>query len=194
MQDSQEVVVAAQGHLWAADLRDNPSFPSNSSGPTSSLDAKFMEVGYITEDGPTFTVTPTTDDLMAWQSQSPIRRLKTANVTSVAASLMQWNQATFSLAFGGGAWSQPAAGIFRYTPPADNDPLPDYAIVLDLEDGDRHGRFVLFRSNITDAVETTLTRTGAALLPVTLNTLTPDDRDYSWDAVFDDEAAFGYAS
>ena len=84
--------------------------------------------------------------------------------------------------------------MFRYEPPADQDALPEYGVVLDLEDGDRHGRFVLFRCNITDAVETTLTRTGAAVLPVTLNTLTPDDQDYSWEFISDDEAAFALAS
>jgi hypothetical protein len=193
MQDAAEVVVAAQGHLWVSDLRDNPTFPATTS-PTSTLSSDWLDVGYITEDGPTFTVTPTVEDINAWQSATPIRRLVTSRVQSVAASLQQWNQNTFGLAFGGGTWSQPAANVFRYEPPADQDPLAEYGVILDLEDGDRHGRFVLFRANITDTVETTLTRTGAAVLPVTVNTLTPDDQDYSWEFVSDDEAAFALAS
>lgn len=191
--DAQEVTVAGTGHLWLANLDDNPSFPAANAGPTAALDTEFMDLGYITEDGPTFTVTPTTEDLNAWQSFDPIRRLITSRVTSISASLMQWNQSSFNVAFGGGDWSQPTAGVFRYDPPADEDPLPDFAMVLDLQDGNKDGRFVLYRVNVTDAVETTLTRSGAALLPITANTLRPDDQDRSWYFVSDDPA-FTYAS
>ena len=76
MQDAAEVVVAAQGHLWVSDLRDNPTFPATTS-PTSTLSSDWLDVGYITEDGPTFTVTPTVD-INAWQSATPIRRLVTS--------------------------------------------------------------------------------------------------------------------
>ena len=192
--DAQEVMVAGSGHLWVADLRDNPSFPSGTAGPTATLDDVFMDVGYITEDGPTFSVTPTTEDLNAWQSFDPIRRLVTSRVTAVAASLQQWNQTTFNAAFGGGSWTQPAAGVFRYDPPADEDALPEFAAVLDVQDGDKNGRFVLYRTSITDAVETTFTRSGAALLPVTMNTLRPEDQTRSWYFVSDDEGSFTFAS
>ncbi len=193
MLDSAEVVVASQGHLWVADLRDDPAFPADTSA-TASPSSDWIDVGYITEDGPSFSVTPTVEDINAWQSADPIRRLVTSRVSSITASLEQWNQGTFGLAFGGGDWSQPSAGVFRYDPPANEDALAEYAVILDLTDGDRNGRFVFYRATITDAVETTLTRSGAAVLPVTLNTLKPDDNDRSWYFVGDDEAAFGYAS
>jgi hypothetical protein len=191
--DAQEVMVAGSGHLWVADLRDNPSFPAANAAPTATLDTEFMDLGYTTEDGPTFTVTPTVEDLNAWQSFDPIRRLVTSRVTSVAASLMQWNQSSFNVAFGGGTWSQPTAGVFRYDPPADDEPLPEFAMVLDVQDGDKDGRFVLYRTNIADAVETTFTRAGAAVLPITATTLRPDDQNTSWYFVGNDPA-FAYAS
>lgn len=191
--DAQEVMVAGTGHLWIADLRDNPTFPNATAGPETALSDDWLDLGYTTEDGPTFNVTPTTEDLNAWQSFDPIRRLVTSRVTSIAASLMQWNQSSFNVAFGGGDWTQPSAGVWRYDPPADEDPLPDFGMILDVQDGDKDGRFVLYRVNVTDAVETTFTRAGAALLPITATTLRPDDQDRSWYFVSDDPA-FTYAS
>jgi hypothetical protein len=191
--DAQEVMVAGSGHLWVADLRDNPSFPTTTAEPEAALDTEFMDLGYITEDGPTFTVTPTVEDLNAWQSFDPIRRLVTSRVTAVAASLQQWNQSSFNVAFGGGDWSQPAAGVYRYDPPANDEPLPEFALVLDVQDGDKHGRFVLKRTNIADAVETTFTRSGAAVLPISATTLAPADQSRPWFFVSDDPA-FALAS
>lgn len=190
-QEAAELVVAAAGNVQVANLADTPSLPASTDAPGASLDASFVDLGYTTEDGASFTATPTVEDINAWQKATPVRRLVTARALTVAFSLEQWNQDTFALAFGGGSWSEPAAGVFRYDPPADTDALSEYALVIDFADGDRKGRVVVYKANVTEAVETSLTRTGAALLPVTLSALTPDDQDASWYFVGDDDLAFG---
>jgi hypothetical protein len=192
MQDASEIVVAAQGHIYVANLADNPLMPTNTDGPGATIPGNdFVDLGYTTEDGATFTASPTVEDINAWQKATPVRRLVTARSLMVAFSLEQWNQDTFALAFGGGTWSEPATGVFRYDPPADEDALSEYAMILDFADGDRKGRVVVYKFNVTEAVETTLTRGGAALLPITANALTPDDQDRSWYFVGDDSLAFG---
>lgn len=188
--NSEELVVAISGHIRLANLADVPSLPATTDGPTADT-PDFTDLGYTTEDGVTFTATPTVEDINAWQKATPVRRLVTARALTAAFSLEQWNQDNFSLAFGGGEWSEPAPGVFRYDPPADVDPLPDYALVVDFQDGDRHCRVVIYRGNVTEAVETQLMRTGIAVLPITFNALSPDDRDRAWYFVGDDELAFG---
>lgn len=191
MLDAQELVVAAAGSINVAKLSDNPTLPAATDSPGDPLDAKFAELGYTTDDGFTFTVTPTIDDITAWQAASPIRRLVTARAVQGAFSLQQWNQDTFALAFGGGEWSEPAPGVFRYDPPADTDPITDYALVVDFADGTRKARAVILKGSVNDAVETQLVRTGPAVLPVTFAGLAPEGAPRSWYFVGDDEAAFG---
>lgn len=189
-QEAAELVVAAAGNVHVANLAGNPTLPGNDA-PGSALDSDFIDLGYTTEDGASFTATPTVEDINAWQKATPVRRLVTARALTVAFSLEQWNRDTFALAFGGGSWTNPAAGIYRYDPPADTAALAEYAMVVDFADGDRKGRVVVFSGNVTEAVETSLTRTGAALLPVTFSALTPDDEDAAWYFIGDDELAFG---
>lgn len=192
-QEAAELVVAAAGNVRVANLADNPTLPTASAAPGAAWAAGF-DLGYTTEDGATFTATPTVEDINAWQKATPVRRLVTARAFTVAFSLEQWNRETFALAFGGGEWSEPSPGVFRYDPPADTDALAEYAVVIDFADGDRKGRVVVFKANVTEAVETNLTRTGAALLPVTLSALTPDDEDRGWYFVGDDDLAFEASS
>jgi len=187
---SEELVVAISGNVRLANLADAPSLPADADGPTAST-PDYTDLGYTTEDGVTFTATPTVEDINAWQKATPVRRLVTARAIMAAFSLEQWNQDNFALAFGGGEWSEPAAGVFRYDPPADQDALPDYSLIVDFADGDRNCRVVIYRGNVTEAVETQLVRTGIAVLPVTFNGLSPDDKDRSWYFVGDDDLAFG---
>lgn len=189
-QDSEQLVVAVAGSVKLANLADSPSLPANSDGPTAAT-PDFTDLGYTTEDGVTLTATPTVEDIGAWQSATPVRRLVTARAITAAFSLEQWNQDNFALAFGGGVWSEPAAGVFRYDPPADTDALSEYALIVDFQDGTRNARAVIMRGNVTEAVETQLVRTGAAVLPITFSGLTPDNADRAWYFVGDDALAFG---
>lgn len=189
-QDSEQLVVAIAGSVKLANLADAPDLPADDDGPTDDT-PDFTDLGYTTTEGVTFTATPTTEDIDAWQSATPIRRLVTARALAIAFQLQQWNQDNFSLAFGGGEWSEPAPGVFRYDPPADTDALSEYALIVDFADGDKNARVVTFRGNVTDAVETQLMRTGPSVLPITFQALTPDDKDRSWYFVGDDPLSFG---
>lgn len=175
-QDASEIVVAADGSINVAPLTDALTLPET---VDEALDAAFLEMGYASENGVTFSASPDVTDIPVWQKSTPARRLVTARALTVASELVQWNEDTFWVAFGGGEWSE-SGGTFRYDPPADEDALADMAIVIDANDGDRKQRWVVRRANATEAVETNLTRTGAALLPVTFSALAPDDADSAW--------------
>lgn len=187
--DASELHVASDGSVHAGAV--GSSVPTT---PTASVDGALFDLGFFTEDGVTFTDTPTVEELRAWQAADPIRRLVTQRAMTAAGSLMQVNQENFLVAFGGGAWSSPSSGVFKYTPPAPADPLAESAVVIRSADGTKHNNYNIFRANITEAVESQLQRTGAQLLPITFSALTPAGGGNVWEFLTDDAYAFGYLS
>ncbi len=181
-QNAEEITVALSGKVWVAPYSAGLTLPDDLATP----DAAFIDLGYTSEDGVTFSASPNVEDIMSWQKQTPVRRIVTGRDTSVAFTLEQTNLDTFALAFGGGTWTEPTAGLYRYDPPADADLLSEYACVVDFADGDRNSRIVLMRATINDAVKTQLVRNNAAMLPITLAALTPDDQDKPWYFISDD--------
>lgn len=175
-QEAAEITVAADGNIYVAPFSGSLTYPDTED---ESLDTAFQEMGYASENGVTFTATPDVTDINAWQKATPVRRLVTARALTLATEFLQWNEDTFATVFGGGEWSE-SGGTFRYDPPADTDALAEFAIVIDGYDGERKQRWVVYRANVTEAVETNLVRTGAALLPITFSALTPDDQDRAW--------------
>jgi len=163
--NANELVVAGDGQAYVAPV--GTALPS---APTGALAAAWVGLGYITEDGATFTVTPDVTDFMAWQSRTPVRREKTSVEIQVAFQLMQWDEDSVPLAFGGGAISG-SAGSWRYDLPSDAAPIDERALVLDAADGSNHYRFVFPRGNVTEAVEAQFQRSSPAVLPITFKAL-----------------------
>lgn len=168
-ENTAEIVVAAKGSISTA--------PVGSNLPTDlgALDAAFGDLGLTTEDGVSFTYAEARVDINAWQRSTAVRRIVTGRDLTTSYSLEQWNEETFQLAFGGGTWSEPSPGVFQYLPPDEDDPLAEYAQVIDLFDGDRHGRLVIPRGAVNEDVQTTLVRASASVLPVAFKALAVED-------------------
>jgi hypothetical protein len=187
-QDAAEIHVASDGSVSAAAV--GSTMPTD---PTTALDGAFFDLGYLTEDGVTFTSTPTVEELRAWQEADPVRRLTTQRALTVSGSLMQVNQTNFVTVFGG-SWTSPSAGVYKFTPPLPQDALGESAVVVRSQDGDKNNNYNIFRANITEAVESTLSRSAAQLLPFTFSALSPSGGGASWEFLTDDAYAFGYLS
>lgn len=196
-QDSGEIVVAKQANVYIG-----PVGTVVEDNPTTALAAGFVELGYTTEDGVTFSASVDVEDIRAHQSSTPVRRIVTGRGVMASFSLEQWNRDNFALGFGGGTWTQVTApvttaptspGVYEFLPPSDDDDLAEYALVLDFQDGSRASRVEIHRGNVSDSVETTLTPTGAALLPITFTGLTPDGQDRAWRYLSNDDAALAAA-
>lgn len=166
--DPTELVVASNGQ-WSVAPVGTPLPVS----PVAALNAAFVGLGYLTEDGATLTVTPEVSDFGAWQSRDPIRREMTAREVQIAGALQQWNEDTVPFAFGGGAITSPSAGIYRFDLP--EGALDERAVVLDAVDGANHLRWVFPRGNVTEAVESQFQRSATALLPITFKALKPEN-------------------
>lgn len=159
-----EVVVAGSGQLYVAPV--GTALPST---PTAALNAAFVGLGYIAEDGASFKVTPEISEFKAWQSTDAIRRSVKSRELEIGAKLLQWNENTVVTAFGGGAIT--GSGPYTYTLPLSTDALAEYAVVLDANDGARVTRIVVARMCITDAVEAQFSADSMAELPIVLKSL-----------------------
>lgn len=184
-QESKEIKVLASGELYVAPVSAEPKLPESA---TEALDAAFIGLGLVTEDGVTFTSGSEVEDIKSWQKPNPVRRVVTGRSYTAATQLQQYNRENFGIAFGGGEWTEPKPGVYKYDPPADADPLAEYVVVVDAQDGEREDRAVIMRATVEGDVETQFVRNAAALLPLTFAALTPDDADRPWFYLSNDEA------
>jgi hypothetical protein len=158
---STQVVVGANGTVWVCPYNTAVA-PTDS---TAAPNTVFENVGFISEDGATFTEGKDITDINAWQSFFPIRRLVTGRSVQVSFALREWNRRTIQFALGGTV-SGTAPGPYTYTPPSPSA-LQVKALILDWVDGAKNYRLYIPQGIVSEAVETTLARTAAADLPVT---------------------------
>ena len=161
MPNADSIVVAGNGTVYVA-----PVGSTQPTTPTASPAAAWLDLGYVSEDGVTFTESKDIEDVLAWQSFYPVRKIVTGKEASLAFVLREWDERSIALAFGGGTVTQPSAGVWRYEPPAPGT-LDLRAMMIDWQDGTKNYRLIIPRGLVVEAVETNLTRTGAADLPIT---------------------------
>ena len=169
--DADQILVALNAAVHVAPV--GTTLPTDSD---SALNAAFLELGYTTDDGIQFSDTKTVEDIKAHQSFYPVRRIVTERGSSVSFELEQWNGDTVRLAFGGGTVTEPTSGEYKYVPP-DPEDIDERAMVIEWQDGTREYRLVIPRGNVSENVETNLTRKAQAGLPITFAVLGEDATD-----------------
>ena len=153
---------------------------------TAAWGAGWIQLGYTTEDGVTFTDSKEVNEIMAHQSFYAIDRRITSRSASVSTVLLQWSDDSFKLAFGGGTVTTVSAGLFKYTPPAPE--TIDYrALGIEVKDGAVTSRFVMAKGMVTDNVEMQFTRNDTAKLPIAFGLVTTGSGD-PWSWISDDAA------
>lgn len=183
--DTAELRVAGTGSIYIA------TYAAGSTAlPTaynSTLDAAFVELGFTTEDGVTFTDEPTIDRKGAWQSFYPVRILETARMAKVGFELEQWNTDALRVATGGGTVTTAGSGA-KFTPHAAGT-ISEWTVIVDVTDGTITDRYVLTKVITTSSFETQLTRTELATLPTELEAVGEDGVD-PWFMFTSDTTAF----
>ena len=165
---ASEIVIGGTGQVYVA--AEGSTLPTTTTGAPA---VAFVGLGYHTEEGLTLRSTPDVTDHRVWQSKQPARREINAQDIQVAFELVQWDEDSIPLAFGGGSISG-SAPDFRYNFPTDDDALDIRALVADVQDGSTHLRFVFPRVNVVETVEATFNRTSMAGLPITCGVLAPE--------------------
>jgi len=182
-QNAQDVVVAGTGAVSVAP--DGTALPADLVTP---LPAEWLDVGYTSEDGVTFTFSREQEEVNAWQVSTPVRVLVTNEPITIATELLQFDKTTILLAFRGGDFAG-IASPWTYTPP-DAGATDVRALVVDAVDGDYAFRFCFPRVQLSEDVETTLVRSDAMRLPLTFNVLAADEK---WQ-IISDHPGFGEAA
>lgn len=167
-QDPTELIVAGTGDVYVADY--GTALPA---AEATALNAAFIRMGLVSEDGLSFSWTPSVTEFNAWQSRTAVRRELTSQEYNVKFSLEQWNAVNMKAAFGGGSVVVISAGHYRFDFLSDTAALAERSVICDWSDGLRHFRLVLPRVNVTDAAEVKLVRSALAVLPISFKALSP---------------------
>ena len=182
---SGQVLVGASGTVYVA--------PVATAAPTDSgtaLNAAFIEQGFVSADGVTIRDSKDVAEIMAWQSPYAVRRLVTGRTFEVEFGLEQIHWSSLPFALGGGPLSEPTPGNYKFVPP-DADDLDPRALVIQWVDGTRDYRLYIPQGIVTGAVEFTVKRDEAVVLPITFSAIY--DGTNSVYSLFSDDAAFEVA-
>lgn len=163
--NANNVIVAGDGKVYVG-----PTSTPAPSNYTTALNAGFLELGFISEEGATFTESKDITDINAWQSFYPIRKLVTSRNVQIAFALREWNKRVIEFALGGTVTTN--AAEWKYTPPTPSA-TGVKSLVLEWLDGSKGYRLYFPQGIVTEAVESTLTRTASADLPVTFSAIDP---------------------
>ena len=167
-ENTQEVQVAAGAFVGFA--------PAGTAMPAlAAADpiAPWTDLGYITEDGITFTHSRESENFGAWQSPTPIAVLVTALTDTFAFGLRQWSQDVFKFVFGIGV---SAAKSFQ---PAKQG-VPSWALLLKWDWLAYPSQLYIPRGTITGDSEAVLARTAPSDLAVEVVS-TPSGAEPIWD-------------
>lgn len=165
--DPTQVIVAGDATLYVATAGTALAVPAGLAAPGTA----WLDAGYLHEDGATFTLSRTTEDINVWQDQDPVRTIITAFTKSIATTLRQWNPTNIKFALGGGSvvlGGTAAFGTYFYPAPDENTA---WAVILDTKDGGYTTRFYYPRVQIGGDLEVALGRTDSMNLPINMRTL-----------------------
>jgi hypothetical protein len=178
----ENIVVGSAGSVSIAPV--GTALPTNIA---SSLNAAFVDLGYVSEEGISVSAAVEVEDILAFQSLLPVRKVVTGRTLELSFILREWTEAGLLLAFGGGSVTE-AGGVYTYNPPTAEDAIYERAMVVEFSDGSKDYRLVIERGTVTSAVETTVARTSAADLPITFAVLASADNEAGWYLVSNDPA------
>lgn len=165
--DATNVTVGITGELYVA--------PLGTSRPTSAseqLDADYIGLGYVSEDGVTEAHEDSVDNIVAWQNSTIVRAVRTSSLMTLSLTLVETKRDVLTL-FHPGATVQSDGGTgwkLEVPTPA----IARRQFVLDVLDGTKIIRIDVGNGEITSRGEITYAATGAVGYQITI-TCYPDD-------------------
>src|SRR3954464_3831614 len=69
---------------------------------TASPGTAWTDAGYLTEEGATFELARTVQDIFVWQSLDPVRKIQQSLTKTVSVVLREWSPANIKFVLGGG--------------------------------------------------------------------------------------------
>lgn len=144
--------------------------PIGTTAPTdavSPLDAAFVDLGYISDEGVTLGFDDSVENKFAWQNAQLIRSITSESVTSLSFSMLEIKGVTLEYFFRGSSMTQVAANNYRLDgAPIVADP---HMLVVDIVDGAKSMRWLFGNAEVVSRGEIPITNSDLMMLPVTLN-------------------------
>lgn len=107
----------------------------------TALNVAFVEVGYISDDGVTQSISTDVNEIKAWQNGDTVRKVQTSHDVTYAFTMIESSAAALTAYYG-----NYSSGVVEIT----GDQLDHQAMVLEVEDGDHVIRIALPDAQITD--------------------------------------------
>lgn len=165
--------------------------PVGTTAPTtsvSSLDAAFVGLGYVSEDGVTVTPNDTTEQIMAWQNAAIVRTIYTESYWTFQFTLIESKGEVAELylrsdveVVSAGQWKVEVGG-------AGTDPR---AFVIDLIDGSKHYRYDIQNGEVTERGEQVFANGQPIGYDITITAYA--DSDGVAFTLYTDDTNFGYS-
>jgi hypothetical protein len=161
--DADNVRVALNGSVYIA--------PKGTTAPadlTTAWPAGWVDLGYLSDDGVEMSYSTESEDINAWQSLSPVRKVLTGVDMTLGFTAIELKTQTMTLYFPSATMTDVSGTVHKLSIPA--APSPDErAIGLEWVDGDITNRLIIARGEVTDRESITLARSGAVGLGMTVS-------------------------
>ena len=133
---------------------------------SASIDPKFKDLGYISDDGVTQTIDSDTSDIKAWQNGDVVRTIQTSHKVSFKMTLIETNEEVLKLYY---ADSTATATAVKMT----GAQAPHFSGVFDVLDGNKVIRVAIPDGQVTERGDVTYKNDEAIGYEVTI-TCYPD--------------------
>ena len=168
MQNAGQIIVAGTGRIMDAAV--GTVAPA---GAEDEFGVGWADLGLTSEDGVTFNVGKETEGVPVWQALYDARRFVTGRSARLEWVLRQWNRQNLVAAWGGEVVEVEPVTVppsYRFEPATGGED-DERALCIEWLDGDKVYRLFVPRYSVADDVETNLTRTGPADLPLAVEAL-----------------------
>jgi len=153
---ADNVVVGITGRVYVA--------PADTTAPTTStstLDAAFVDLGYVSTDGVEFSTDKTTTQIRAWQNADLVREVVTESTVTYSFALLESSQAVIEAYFG----STMTDGKISLDPSSTGG---SKSFVIDVVDGDKAIRHYIPTGEILSVEAQTIANGEALMYGVTV--------------------------
>lgn len=171
--DTTEIRIGASGSVFVA--------PIGTAAPVdiaTALNAAFIDLGAIDEDGVTLAPSQSVEKIRSWQSGKAVRVIKTEDELTLSFGLQQFNADTLPLALGGGTVTETLGppAFYTYNPPAAGE-VDERMFVVEWVDGIYTSRLFVPRGMVTETSDVQLTKSAEIKLALSVEVLgsSPDD-------------------
>ncbi len=159
--DATQIVVAGTGTISIAP--HGTAIPADTA-VHSALDPAYVDLGFTTDDGVTIRDAVEVEDIPAWQSLYPVRRVITGYSGAVLFDLLQWSEDIFIQVLHGAVTEPVADTVHEFTPTRDGV-LAEKTLIVDFTDGAELYRWIFHRVTLGAQIEIPIDKKSAGVIP-----------------------------